>query len=220
MPEHPERTLQYVRSARAGTTPPEGKRSIFSMYEKNHPSWPLRRAVETVKSGGVIAYPTEAVYGLGCDPLEHAAVRRIFAIKQRDQTKGLILIASDMAQLLPFMAGLSGDILSKLKASWPGPVTWVVPAAPALPFWLSGGRSTLAVRVTAHPIASALCRELGMALVSTSANRSGRPPARTALAVRTQLGDGVDEIVAGPVGGLNRPTEIREALTGKVLRAG
>jgi len=173
-----------------------------------------------VKSGGVIAYPTEAVYGLGCDPLEHAAVRRIFAIKQRDQTKGLILIASDMAQLLPFMAGLSGDILSKLKASWPGPVTWVVPAAPALPFWLSGGRSTLAVRVTAHPIASALCRELGMALVSTSANRSGRPPARTALAVRTQLGDGVDEIVAGPVGGLNRPTEIREALTGKVLRAG
>jgi len=183
-------------------------------------AWPLRRAVETVRSGGVIAYPTEAVYGLGCDPLEHAAVRRIFAIKQRDRTKGLILIASELSQLMPFMAELSGEVLSKLKASWPGPVTWVVPAAPSLPFWLSGGRGTLAVRVTAHPIAAALCRELGMALVSTSANRSGRPPARTALAVRTQLGDGVDEIVAGPVGGLNKPTEIREALTGKVLRAG
>jgi L-threonylcarbamoyladenylate synthase len=183
-------------------------------------AWPLRRAVETVKSGGVIAYPTEAVYGLGCDPLEHAAVRRIFALKQRDQAKGLILIASDISQLMPFIAELSTDILAKLKASWPGPVTWVVPAAPSLPFWLSGGRSTLAVRVTAHPIASALCESAGMALVSTSANRSGRPPARTALAVRTQLGDGVDEIVAGPVGGLNKPTEIREALTGKVLRAG
>ena len=183
-------------------------------------AWPLRRAVEAVRSGGVIAYPTEAVYGLGCDPLEHTAVRRIFAIKQRDQAKGLILIAAEIGQLTPFMAELPADITQRLHASWPGPVTWVVPAAPSLPFWLSGGRSTLAVRVTAHPIASALCRALGMALVSTSANRSGRPPARTALAVRTQLGDGVDEIVAGAVGGLNKPTEIREALTGKVLRAG
>jgi L-threonylcarbamoyladenylate synthase len=183
-------------------------------------AWPLRRALEVVKSGGVIAYPTEAVYGLGCDPLEHAAVRRIFELKQRDAAKGLILIASDISQLLPFMATMPEPVLQKLRASWPGPVTWVVPAAPSLPFWLSGGRDTLAVRVTAHPVAAALCRVLDMALVSTSANRSGRPPARTALAVRNQLGDGVDDIVPGAVGGLSKPTEIREALTGKVLRAG
>jgi L-threonylcarbamoyladenylate synthase len=186
----------------------------------NSAAWPLRRAVATVRGGGVIAYPTESVYGLGCDPLEQGAVERIYELKQRDAAKGLILIASDVAQLLPFMAELPADILAKLKASWPGPVTWVVPAAASLPHWLAGGRNTLAVRVTAHPIASALCRELDMALVSTSANRSGRPPARTALAVRNQLGDGVDEIVPGAVGGLNKPTEIREALTGKVLRAG
>lgn len=182
--------------------------------------WPLRRAVEVVRAGGVIAYPTEAVYGLGCDPLEHVAVRRIIALKQRDAAKGLILIASDISQLMPFMGEMSADILSKLDASWPGPVTWVVPAAPTLPFWLSGGRTTLAVRVTAHPVASALCRELGMALVSTSANRSGQPPARSALAARVQLGEGLDYILPGAVGGLNKPTEIREALTGKVLRAG
>jgi len=185
-----------------------------------HPSWPLRRAVETVRSGGVIAYPTEAVYGLGCDPLEDSAVERILELKGRDQAKGLILIASDLSQLLPFLASLPDAVMQTLTASWPGPVTWVVPAAPTLPFWLSGGRDTLAVRVTAHPVASALCRAAGMALVSTSANRSGQSPARTALAVRAQFGAGVDCILPGAVGDLDKPTEIREALTGKVLRAG
>jgi L-threonylcarbamoyladenylate synthase len=183
-------------------------------------AWPLRRSVETVRSGGVIAYPTEAVYGLGCDPLDQDAVQRIFELKGRDQAKGLILIASDVQQLLPFMAPLSDAVMKTLEASWPGPVTWVVPAAGSLPFWLSGGRETLAVRVTAHPTASALCRELDMALVSTSANKSGQAPARTALAVRMLWGDAVDCIMPGDVGGLTKPTEIREALTGKVLRAG
>ncbi|HEY1990849.1 MAG TPA: Sua5/YciO/YrdC/YwlC family protein [Gammaproteobacteria bacterium] len=183
-------------------------------------AWPLRRAVETVRSGGVIAYPTEAVYGLGCDPLQHLAVRRIIALKQRDAAKGLILIASHISQLLPFMAELPAGVLPKLEASWPGPVTWVVPAAPTLPFWLSGGRSTVAVRISAHPIVAALCTALGMALVSTSANKSGQPPARTALSARMQLGEGLDYILPGAVGGLNKPTEIREALTGKVLRPG
>jgi len=186
----------------------------------NPAAWPLRRAVETVRAGGVIAYPTEAVYGLGCDPLEHVAVRRIIALKERDAAKGLILIASDISQLMPFMAELPIDVMAKLEASWPGPVTWVVPAAPSLPFWLSGGRTTIAVRVSAHPVVSALCDALGMALISTSANRSGQPPARTALAARVQLGAGLDYILPGAVGGLNKPTEIREALTGKVLRAG
>ena len=183
-------------------------------------AWPLKRAVETVREGGVIAYPTEAVYGLGCDPLEESAVTRIFEIKQRDAAKGLILIAARVDQLLPFMAKLSKDVMHKLDASWPGPVTWVVPAANHVPGWLTGGRSTLAVRVTAHPVASALCSACDMALVSTSANRSGQAPARSGLMVRTSLGDTVDCIVPGAVGRLIKPTEIREALTGKILRAG
>lgn len=183
-------------------------------------AWPLRRAVETVSDGGVIAYPTEAVFGLGCDPLEEHAVARILEIKQRDAAKGLILIASRLEQLLPFMAALPEPVMAKLKASWPGPVTWVVPAASHVPAWLTGGRATLAVRVTAHPVAAALCEACGMALVSTSANKSGQPPARTGLMVRSQLGDAVDCIVPGAVGGSAKPTEIREALTGKILRAG
>jgi len=180
----------------------------------------IKRAVEALRNGGVIAYPTEAVFGLGCDPLEADAVERVLELKQRDASKGLILIASDMDQLLPFMGKLSSEVLGKLEASWPGPVTWVVPVAAHVSPRLTGGRSSLAVRVTAHPVAAALCEACGMALVSTSANRSGQAPARTGLMVRTQLGEAVDCIVPGAVGGLSKPTEIREALTGKILRAG
>jgi L-threonylcarbamoyladenylate synthase len=186
----------------------------------NPATWPLRRAVETVRDAGVIAYPTEAVYGLGCDPLEEAAVARVLEIKHRDAAKGVILIAARIEQVLPFIARLPGEVMGKLEASWPGPVTWVVPAASHVPPWLTGGRSTLAVRVTAHPVACALCEACDMALVSTSANRSGQAPARSGLMVRMQLGEAVDCIVPGAVGGLLKPTEIREALTGKVLRAG
>jgi L-threonylcarbamoyladenylate synthase len=182
--------------------------------------WPLRHAVETIKSGGVLAYPTEAVYGLGCDPLEYAAVERIFGLKGRAASKGLILIAADFSQLLPYVAPLDAVLKEKLEASWPGPITWVMPAAPALPFWLSGGRTTIAVRVTAHPVARALCESSGMALVSTSANHSGRSPARSSTQVRALFGDSVDYILPGAVGASSKPTEIRDALSGQVLRAG
>ncbi len=168
----------------------------------------------------MIAYPTEAVFGLGCDPLEYQAVQRILDLKRRDAAKGLILIASRFEQLLPFIAPLDSAQRLSLDASWPGPVTWVVPAAPHTPFWLTGGRKTIAVRVSAHPRVRELCELCGMALVSTSANKSGAPPARSALQVRNSLGSDVDYIVPGPVGGLTRPTEIRDLVSGKILRAG
>lgn len=182
--------------------------------------WPLRNARDIVWAGGVIAYPTEAVYGLGCDPLAATAVERILAMKSRDAGKGFILIASRIEQLLPFLAPLGPAVRRKLEASWPGPVTWVVPAAPAVPPTLTGGRDTLAVRVTAHPGVRALCEATGLALVSTSANRSGHPPARSALQARTRLGADVDYVVPGRTGPQRKPTEIRDALTGKILRAG
>lgn len=178
----------------------------------------LRQAVQAIAGGRVIAYPTEAVFGLGCDPLDGGAVRRLLAIKGRPLSKGLILIAADFDQLKPFLASLPAADAATVSASWPGPVTWVLPAAPDLPSWLSGGRPTIAVRVTAHPIAAALCRAAGSALVSTSANPTGRPPARTELQVRQRC-SGVDFIVHGPTGGRRRPTEIR-ALGGELLRAG
>ena len=180
----------------------------------------LRRAARIVARGGVIAYPTEAVFGLGCDPGNETAVRRLLAIKQRPMVKGLILIAADLAQLEPFIKPLDIESLSRVQATWPGPVTWLLPARSRVPVCLRGHHDTLAVRVTAHPLAAALCRIWGGPLVSTSANISGRPPARTALAVRRQLGQVVDYVLPGRVGGADRPTEIRDLRSGRVVRTG
>jgi L-threonylcarbamoyladenylate synthase len=180
----------------------------------------LKQAAQALRRGGVVAYPTEAVYGLGCDPLNEGAVRRLLALKGRPISKGLILIASDFAQLEPFLQPLDEPTAERIFSTWPGPVTWLWPARLECPRWLRGAYDTLAVRVTSHPLASALCREVGSALVSTSANRSRHAPARSALAVRRAFGNALDDILTGAVGGLTRPTEIRSAVTGKTIRAG
>jgi L-threonylcarbamoyladenylate synthase len=166
----------------------------------------------------VVAYPTEAVFGLGCDPRDESAVGRLLRIKHRSAGKGLILIAADLAQLAPWIALLPAERRAEILAGWPGPVTWILPARPATPGWLTGGREGLAVRVTAHPVARDLCLACGMALVSTSANRSGRPPARTPLQVRMRLGTDIDYLVPGKTGPATRPTTIRDAVTGATVR--
>jgi len=180
--------------------------------------WHLNEAVRTVRGGGILAYPTEAVYGLGCDPDNAEAVLRLLAIKQRPLDVGLILIASDIAQLRPYIGSLESTLLRRIGATWPGPITWLVPARPRTPIWLRGRHDSIAVRVTAHPLAAALCTALGQALVSTSANRHGRPPARTALQVRRRLGDVIDLVISGATGAQLRPTEIRDARNGRVVR--
>ena len=177
--------------------------------------------MRVLRAGGVIAHPTEAVYGLGCDPDDEQAVRRILALKRRPAAKGLILIAADFEQLRPWLLPLGTADLERVRAAWPGPVTWLLPARPEVPRWLRGDHDTLAVRVTAHPLSAQLCRAFGKPLVSTSANRASRPPARTALAVRRQLGRrGVDLILNGRLGGSSRPSEIRDLASGRVIRAG
>lgn len=178
----------------------------------------IRRAAALVRAGGVIAYPTEAAWGLGCDPLDAEAVARILAIKGRPVSMGLILIAADMAQLEPWIEPVSHEVEARVAATWPGPVTWVFPAQPWVPFWVHGGRESLAVRVPAHAQCTALCRAVGHPVVSTSANRSGHPPARTGAQVRRWLADEVDFILGGATGGRARPSEIRDALTGRALR--
>ncbi len=167
----------------------------------------------------MIAYPTEAVWGLGCLPDCPSAVARIMCLKGRAPEKGFILVAAHLGQLKPWLAPPGRALLARVAPTWPGPVTWLLPAAAACPHWLSGGRDTLAVRVTAHPVARALCLAAGMPLVSTSANPGGRRPARSALAVRRVFGDALDLIVPGATGGLARPTPIRDARTGRLLRA-
>jgi L-threonylcarbamoyladenylate synthase len=193
----------------------------------------LRVAARAIASGAVIAYPTEAVFGLGCDPLDAAAVDRLLTIKQRDITKGLILIAADFDALVPFVEPLDDTRMAAIQATWPGPNTWLMPARPETPPWLTGAHDSIAVRVTAHPVAAALCRAHARltsgsgslwgsragALVSTSANLSNRQPSRNALGVRLQLANAPDLIVTGPCDVNARPSTIRDARTGRVLRA-
>lgn len=178
----------------------------------------LRLASRVLTQGGVIAYPTEAVYGLGCDPRNRDAVMRLLAIKQRSVSKGLIVIAASLDQLLPFVEPLSAERMEQIVASWPGPNTWLLPARRATPDWLTGRFDTLAVRVTAHPLAAALCRVHGGAIVSTSANEANHPPARTSLQVRLALGDRLDQILVGACADASRPSVIRDGMTGRVLR--
>lgn len=178
----------------------------------------LDAALARLRAGGIVAYPTEGVFGLGCDPRAGAAVERLIALKGRPESAGLILIAAEFSQLAPFLAPLAPELEARASATWPGPVTWVWPARADIDPRLSGGRATLAVRVTAHPTAAALCHGFGGALVSTSANRHGAPPARTAAEVARAFGDELDAVVDAPTGGARGPTEIRDVLTGGVLR--
>lgn len=175
-------------------------------------------AARQLREGKLLAYPTEAVWGLGCDPLNRQAVADLLALKGRTATKGLILIAADFGQIEAFLDISSAEMRNRLLASWPGPVTWIVPAAPKTPAWLRGKRGTLAVRVTAHPLASALCRAFGGAIVSTSANTSGARPARTLVQTRRYFTRTPLNFLPGAIGGMDRPTAIYDASSGLRLR--
>ena len=179
----------------------------------------LRRAARVVKHGGVIAYPTEAVYGLGCDPANQAAVLRVLELKQRPVSKGLILVAAEFEQLTPWISPLPDKARAELMTTWPGPITWLLPVNRLTPKWLTGDHKTLAVRISNHPPVRALCKYLDSALVSTSANIAGRLPARNVLKVRRQFGTQIDYIVSGRLGTSNNPSVIRDWATGRVMRA-
>jgi len=175
-------------------------------------------AVTHLKQGKVIAYPTEAVFGLGCDPYNVDAVSRILQIKHRALDKGFILIASSWEQIQPLVMYLTPDLLTRVFATWPGPVTWLFPASKNVPSWIRGQYDSVAVRVTAHPIAKALCEQFGGPIISTSCNKSGDPAARDVRTIQLTLGDTVDYVIEGALGGRLKPSEIRDALTGEVIR--
>lgn len=181
--------------------------------------WPIRQAAAWLKAGGVIAYPTEAIYGLGCDPLNQAAVTHLLALKQRNVNKGLIMIADNYERIEAFLQPLMESQQELLRSTWPGPVTWLIPAQNWVPKWLTGSHNTLAVRVTAHPTAVQLCQAADMPIISTSANISHRRPARNILQVHRQFGPRLDYILSGHTGGLAAPTVIRDLTSGKTIRA-
>lgn len=181
------------------------------------PPLQLRLAARELRQGALVACPTEAVWGLSCDPLNRKAVEGLLRLKQRPVDKGLILVAADLEQLAYFIEVPGRTALRRAQDSWPGPATWVFPASPFAPPWITGAHDTVAVRVTAHPLLAALCRRFGGALVSTSANRSGQAPCRNVTELRRRFGPALC-VVPGATGGRQNPTTIREVATGHLLR--
>lgn len=178
----------------------------------------LRRAAQHLRRGGLLAYPTEAVYGLGCNPLDGGAVFRLLRLKRRSVSKGLILLAADFSQIEPFLLLDSAELRETLLERWPGPVTWVVPAQDWVPRWLCRPDGTLAVRVTAHGTAAALCRAFGGPIVSTSANPGKALPARSAVKVARYFRGAELAIFQAALGGQDKPTDIFDARTRRKLR--
>lgn len=177
-------------------------------------------AVEKLRAGQVIAYPTEAVYGLGCDPANEAAVRHILALKDRPESAGFVLIASDFSQLQPWVAELDQSLIDKAMQHWPGPVTWLFPRAAGVPDYIAGRHETIAVRITAHEPSRALCEAFGSALTSSSANHRATEPARSAGEVEAYFGDRIAGVLAGPLGDSLKPSEIRDLISGTIIRQG
>ena len=179
----------------------------------------LRLALRAIAAGGVIACPTEAVWGLSCDSHNRSAVQRLLALKGRPPSKGLILVAATEQQLEFLLAGLEPQLRQTLSDSWPGPSTWLVPHHGRVPVWIHGEHATVAVRVSAHPVVSALCSGWGAPLVSTSANPSGSRPVRQAYQVKRYFGEELDYLLPGKVGKSGRPTEIRDLASGQIIRS-
>ena len=176
----------------------------------------LQQAARILKQGGIVAYATEYCFGLGCDPCDRDAVQRLLRLKHRPVKKGLIVLAAGAGQLSPYL----GNIPPQVAASWPGPCTWLLLPRPGVPGWITGRHEKIALRVTAHAQAAALCHAAGMAIVSTSANRAGESPARTDRDVARRFGKLVDYILPGHVGKAPAPTPIRDAATGQLTRTG
>jgi L-threonylcarbamoyladenylate synthase len=177
----------------------------------------IAQAVRHLREGGVIAYPTEAVWGLGCAFDNRHAVEKILQLKNRPVHKGVILVSGQVQDFAFLLNDCEPEQLERLQASWPGPNTWLVPHRGQVPPWICGEHSSVAIRVSAHPVIQQLCRGFGAPIVSTSANPQGLEPARQAWRARTYFGDQV-HYVAGQVGAASKPSQIRDLITGQIIR--
>lgn len=181
----------------------------------------IDQAVKVLQRGGVIAYPTEAVYGLGCDPKNLVAITKLLKLKQREKEKGLILVAENFEQLKPYLQPLEKEIEKKILDSWhdsKSAITWLVPVNETTSDYLKGQFDTLAVRVSHHPVVKALCDKFKGAIVSTSANISTQEAARTSHQVKDIFENKIDLIIDGETDFNAQPSEIRDALTNKIIR--
>ncbi len=178
----------------------------------------INQAVQTIIGGGVLVYPTEGVWGIGCDYRDQDAVNKVLRLKQRQVSKGLVLIASHIQQVLPLIRPEQSADLARALKTWPGHFTWVFPKTELVPAWISGDFDTVAVRVSAHPVVKSLCDQLGMPMVSTSANVSGEAEAADCQTLKTTWGQAVDYYLDRPLGQASGSSQIRLAADGELIR--
>ena len=186
---------------------------------KNVGRWQLVPALNTLDQGGLIAYPTETVWGIGCNPYNADAVAKILHIKQRPLHKGLILVAADLQQLGPLLRGLTCEQKAQVQADLPKPTTWLLPHHNAVPHWICGAHDTVAVRISRHPTVASLCRMFGGMIVSTSANRAGKKAAVNQQQARKTFGSQIDTYLPGQAGLESTGSQIIHLLSGKIIRA-
>ncbi len=179
----------------------------------------LHDALEALKTGGVVAFPTESVFSLGCDPFNEAAVNKILQLKQRPTDKGFIMIAADWAQVDHLVQAIPPQALARALATWPGPVTWTFPCTDEVPEWVRGDHDTVAIRISDHHICNDLCIQSGGPIISTSANINGQAPARDERSLNLIFPEGVDCVVAGELGDRATPTPIMDVITGETYRS-
>ncbi len=177
----------------------------------------FRALLSHLKRGGLIAYPTESCFGLGCDPRNLRAIKKLLKLKQRPQRKGLILIAENYAQVARYVLPLNLAEQQHLREAGAQAITYLLPAKVQTSHRLRGVHDSLAVRLTAHEFAQNLCRGVRSALVSTSANRSGKRPAKTAAQCKKIFGEKVWAL-GGRVGKNKKPSTIKTWADGKIVR--
>ncbi|MCH9644291.1 MAG: threonylcarbamoyl-AMP synthase [Gammaproteobacteria bacterium] len=179
---------------------------------------PIKAAAQALRQGKIIAYPTESVFGFGCDPFNHDAITSLLQLKNRPFYKGFILVAADWEQVESLTQQISPMLLWQIQNTWPGPITWVFPASHEVPEWIRGNNENVALRISDHPIIQEICKVYGGPIVSTSANVSGEIPTANYNTTKMAYGDKVAYIVPGETGGLSKPTKICDAITGDILR--
>ncbi len=178
----------------------------------------LLQAIAVINDGGIVAYPTESVYGLGCDPFNQQAVEQLLLLKQRPVEKGMIMIASHVQHVLPLIKPQRPDDLARALKTWPGHNTWIFPKTSGVPFWVSGKHESIAVRVSKHPVVIQLCEQLNGPLISTSANLSNQGNLNSIKDIESTFGDKIDCYIDAPTGDEKKPSTIRDAHSGAILR--
>ena len=176
----------------------------------------MHNTTKILKEGGIILYPTEGVWGLGCDPFNQTAVKRLLKLKGRPISKGLILITVNWSMVRELINLNLKDYPIIGEAT--EPTTWVFPATSAVPPWIRGDFDSVAIRATTHEIAREICQQFGGAVVSTSANISSSPPATRLEDIDQSILDRVDYVVLGEVGRLAKPSRICDVLTMRSIR--